>query len=515
MAYLFSKFKAFRKRRPWLSELFVFAAMFAIYFPLQQSKAFADPDSFYHLKMAELIMTRGPIRDFPWMPYTTLARSFADHHFLYHVALIPFIKLMGPLAGMKLATATMSAFALAALAWALRRLEIRFAVAAAIICGLMNPLVFRIGLSKASAAGVALLIIGTALAIRRQSWALGVVSFLYVWTHGGWPALLGLGTLAIIVVSWPENGDGFFVSLKKGLSPLAALWGGAVAGLVINPFFPQNLKFYWEQIVQIAVVNYQNKIGVGTEWYPYPPGSLLAGLPLLAFGVVLCLIAFPHIVSRADAPHHRARLRIIIALSLAAGIFLMMTLRSRRHVEYFVPLAAAACAAWLSEIRIADLGTKARRHLVALCLVACAAASMLGVYAGRGIAKAKNDLAGGYAFTLYQKATAYLKTHTAPGEVVVHTDWDDMPPLFYWDDQNEYIMGLDPTFMYRANPDRYWRYVNFTLGKTGDPAAVMDELKARYVISDLAHGDFDKMIEKNRRFERVYADAEAEIYLLK
>ena len=57
-----------------------------------------------------------------------------------------------------------------------------------------------------------------------------------------------------------------------------------------------------------------------------------------------------------------------------------------------------------------------------------------------------------------------MKTHAAPGEIIIHADWDDMPSLFYWDDQNRYIMGLDPTFTYSADPARYWDYVNFTSG---------------------------------------------------
>ena len=112
---MWNEVKIFFKKHPWLSEAAVFAIMLILYLPLQiGSQAFADPDSFYHMKMAELIAAHGPIRDFIWLPYTTLAQFFfADQHFLYHVSLIPFIKIFGPLAGMKLATAIMSAFAIA------------------------------------------------------------------------------------------------------------------------------------------------------------------------------------------------------------------------------------------------------------------------------------------------------------------------------------------------------------------------------------------------------------------
>ena len=449
------------------------------------------------------------------MPFTTLANSFADQHFLYHLALIPFIKLFGPLPGMKFATAVMAAFAIAALAWSLRYMGIRYAAAFALAAGIMNPLAFRIGLSKASALGVAFLIVGLALALKQRTWPLAVVAFFYVWTHGSWPALVGLGTVVILVMSWPEKGDRPLIILKKGLSPLVALWSGAIAGIIINPFFPQNLRFYWEQIVQIAVINYQSKIGVGAEWYPYLPLRLASDLPLLCLMALGAVIIFPIVITRSSANGRREPLRLAVALSLCAGAFLVLTLRSQRHVEYFVPLAVAAVAAWFSEFRIANFKTLLRQNAIAATLAAAVAFSFIAVYAGDGLARAKKDLAGNYSFTLYEKAADYLKTHAAPDEIVVNADWDDMPPLFYWDDQNRYIMGLDPTFMYRANPKRYWDYVNFTLGKTNDPAGVMAELDSRYILADRVHHELDAMLARSSRFTRVYADEESEIYLLK
>jgi hypothetical protein len=306
---------------------------------------------------------------------------------------------------------------------------------------------------------------------------------------------------------WPPRNDGF--------KSLLALWSGAVAGVIINPFFPQNLKFYWEQIVQIAVVNYQGKIGVGAEWYPYEPARLANDLPLLCLLAAVAIIVFPIVLTQSKVNGRRPRVRLAIALSACALVFLVMTLRSQRHVEYFVPLAVVAVAAWLSSLRIANLKTILWKNRAAFALVAAGALMMFAAYAGRGLSKAKKDLVGGYGFTLYQKAAEYLKANTSPDEIVVHADWDDMPSLFYWDGKNRYIMGLDPTFMYRANPGRYWDYVNFTLGKSADPVGVMKELNARYVFSDLVHKDLDRMLNASGKFTLVYTDKEAEVYLLK
>jgi len=502
----------FQKRYPWLAELFVFVAMLALYLPLQQSTGFADPDALYHLKIAELTAAHGPVREFIWMPYSTLAASFADHHFLYHVALIPFIKILGSLHGIKFATAVFAAAAIAALAWALRYVGVRYAALFALLAGIMNPLAFRIGLSKASALGVLLLVVGLAFAIKRRPWPLFAVAFIYVWTHGSWPALLGLGTIAIIMMSWNGKLISTFHVLR---SSLLALWLGVIAGILINPFFPNNIKFYWEQIVQIAVINYQAKIGVGSEWYPYNPHNLLSALPLLACLAVVAIIIFPSAAVKTVDGKENNRIRVALALTISALVFLGLTLRSQRHVEYFVPLAVAASAAWIGEWGFLKNMLKTKGRILPFALAVCCAVSIVGAFGRRELNSANRDLSSGYEYTLYKKAAEYLKNNAEPGEVIVHADWDDMPSLFYWNDNGRYIMGLDPTFTYRANPTRYWDYVNFTLGKSSDPVAVMKELNSRFVFSDREHLALDMMLKKSGSFKLVYSDNEAEVYLLK
>ena len=54
------------------------------------------------------------------------------------------------------------------------------------------------------------------------------------------------------------------------------------------------------------------------------------------------IVIFPLVVSRADGERGRLQVRIALSLTIGAMIFLFLTLRSQRHVEYFVPLAVAA-----------------------------------------------------------------------------------------------------------------------------------------------------------------------------
>jgi small basic protein len=488
---------------PWLGEAAVFLVCFAIYWPLQNNGVFPDPDSFYHLKMAELIAARGPIRVFFWLPFTTLAKNFADQHFLYHIALIPFIKVFGPLRGMKIATAAFAAAAIAAVSFVLRRFGLKLAPLLALVLAVMNPFVFRISLAKASAPGIILLVLGMYFAVRRKSLPLFLVAFFYVWTHGGWPALLGLGSVAIVVSSWDKNIPATF---RKMRTPLAMLWLGTVAGLVINPFFPNNFQFYWEQIVQIAVINYQTKIGVGAEWYPYNPADLVGGLSLLFLSMAAAVVVWPF---------GKGNRRPALAYSIGTFAFLILTLRSRRHVEYFVPLAFIASLLWLDSALRPFIKKFFSNYRLVACAVVLAMISMLAVFSGGQIGVDHNDLDVGYDFNLYKGETDWLKANVPAGEIIVHSNWDDFTPLFLNDDTHRYIMGLDPTFLYSANPVLYWKYVDFTLGKSADPAQTMGLLDSHYVLLDKKHDVLKNLLVRSKKFTLVYQDNDGYIYKLK
>src|SRR3989337_4312435 len=62
---------------------------------------------------------------------------------------------------------------------------------------------------------------------------------------------------------------------------LGIVFLGLLAGLIINPYFPDNIAFTWQQAVKIGLINYQNIIGVGGEWYPYKIFDLIGGLNLI------------------------------------------------------------------------------------------------------------------------------------------------------------------------------------------------------------------------------------------
>src|SRR3989344_7569457 len=103
-----------------------FLLTFSFFLFLQAEPVFPDPDSFYHLKIAELIGERGVVQDFPWLTFTGLTHYYTDQHFLYHVFLAPFVVFFDPVFGVKFATVFINAAFFALCAAFLIRFRVRW-----------------------------------------------------------------------------------------------------------------------------------------------------------------------------------------------------------------------------------------------------------------------------------------------------------------------------------------------------------------------------------------------------
>lgn len=506
---------------------------------LQASPFFADPDSFYHAKMAMLIRDQGIVHGFPWLQLTTLGQNFADQHLLYHIILIPFVTWWPPLIGLKLATVMFGASFFTIFYWACKRLGVRYPLVFTLLLLASRPLSFRISLAKAPSTSLILLLIGLVWMFEYRLRRMFFLAFTYVWYYGGFP-LLGVSAAVVSGTSWLHNklitkrfGDQFVdkvLSLVRRESRrsrrrwlngklLLIVAAGILAGLVINPYFPKNILFYEQQLVNIGIINFQKVIGVGNEWYPY---NFLDLLTNGAFATLAALVAVVGMIIRFKAQSKRSW-----ALAVLAVFAMALTLKSRRYVEYYVPLMMLFSAVSISDTlrgidqkKIADQLRRwffhGRVGRAIGVLIGVYLALGLGYVAGRDFRNERNDLHGGFLATKFQDASTWLANNTPVGSRVVHSDWDEFPVLFYHNTHNTYIVGLDPTFLYKANPDTYWTWANITLGKfNGDLVhAVRDTLGAQYVFVASGHEVMDREFRNDEHFVLVYQDAEAKIYQL-
>ncbi len=456
-----------------------------------------DNDGYYHIKMAWLMRTEGLKPEFTWLPMSILnAQDYYDHHFLYHVALIPFT--FGDLlVGAKWAAVTFSALAFVAVWYLLDRQKVPFAwLWALALLGVSEAFLYRMAISRAQSLSLGMLALGLAWMFEGKYKHLAVLSFLYVWTYNAFPlmfALAGLYCAAILLV-------------EKRLEYRPLLWvgGGLAAGLVVNPYFPNNLIFTYHHFVE--KLQLQESIRVGNEWYPYNTGQLLDNSPLALFAFVSGSFAL-------GLTGRKMNVRTAAAL-LAALMFGAMMFEARRFVEYFPPFALIFTAfAWSAVMDFENsfmmkLSGKVQTYAPQIVL---ALLVILGVT--KSIPAVQNQMAQSKPLDLYANASAWLAMNTEYGELVFQTDWDDFPRLFYYNTRNTYLIGLDPTYLQIYDPSLYDEWVSITRGEVANPSGIIrTRFGARFIHTDLNHGGFIAQAQKDPNLKEVYRDGQAILF---
>jgi hypothetical protein len=534
MKYLRQAYAQFIKK-PWLGYVLVFLLTLAVYGMVQSGSVIRDPDTFYHVKMAQLITERGVSQEFPWLPFTFLATDYADHQFLYHVLLVPFLAVFGPLAGAKAAAALFGALAVLAVYWVMRTANVRYAAAFALLLAFLDNFMFRMNLAKTSSLSIIILMVGLVVLMKKKPWMLLPLSFMYVWTYGGWPLLPVMTvvyTVSVLIIDDLRRrfGDRLLSPGKShlcvGKRAMLATAIGSAAGIVLNPYFPANIRFYIAQIGHITLKGYGEILEVGVEWYPFPFGQLVAQNILLTVVTLLtvALIAFA-ILWRREAGTKLSLFEAKEAISLVlfsalALMFFLLTMKSRRHVEYFLPFMMLADAVIFSAMmRRTDFG-KLKEAVLGRFLFLPKMLTFLFFFIVPLLAvRDANTVIAlyrqGHANDRFSEVAVWINENVPEGDVIFHSRWSDFPALFYRSPSHAYISGLDPTFLYLANPDLYGTMIQARMGLLGSQTGnlLREGFGTDYLLVR-AEGDEQLMeaLDADSALSRAYEDTEVVIY---
>ena len=553
-----------KKRENFSLYLLVFLLSLLFFGYFQLTPTLADPDSFYHAKTALLIKNQGIIKEFPWLQYTILKDNYIDHHLLYHILLVPFLIFFSPLIGIKIAVVIFSSLSVLFFYWLLKKFKISYPFLYIFLLLTSAPWLFRLNLAKAQPLSLIILFLSVYFLFQKKYLYLFLISFIYVWTYNGWPLIiiwLFSYLLAYFIhqiyfseenylkkithlLPFKKKTNGlkkiayyFYKTIKENKYSLLSVFGGIIAGIIINPYFPKNLFFYWVHIFKIGVINQAEKLHAGVEWYPYPGREFIYGTITI---LIIWIFSFIWYSERFKKKSVKT-----LSLGIFSLFFFLYTLKSRRNIEYFIPFALLFTAFslkdfWLS-INWLEFGEKIKetffqgkkRFLSSLLATYLILFSLFFVanYFVKGIKEVRNELANGFPLTKFQKSAEWLEKNTPKHSLIFHSCWTDTPFLFYYNTHNYYLVGLDPTFMYQYNKELFWQWLNITQGNPPltypysekikenkekfnyDLAKIIKKnFRSSYVFINKDHPAMKENIEKNKKFKLIYQDKEATIY---
>ena len=486
----------------WLTAASVFLAAVALFAVVQwATPGIVGNDGYYHIKMAYLMRQEGLKPAFDALPMTILnAADYYDHHLLFHLFLAPFAP-ADPAAdgaaltqGAKLATVVLPALAVVAVWWLLRGQRVPFAAAWALgLFAVSEAFLYRMSMTRAQSGAVIILVLAVHwLLTGRHKW-LAPLGFVFVWFYNAFPLLLVVAGVYVVAE--------FMLARRVAWSALLFPAVGIALGVVVNPYFPENVIFIAGHLLPKVG---QSAVPVGNEWSPYETWTVVQNSGAALAAVLLGALALGWREERID----RATL---VGLGLA-GVFGLMLFRSRRFVEYFPPFAliflafaaAPLLRGWLAQ---PAAGRPWRRLAPAAALVALAALLALTIRDARAL------VADSRPADLYAEAMLWLREEAPPGTTIFQTDWDDFTRQFFYASDLRYINGLDPTFMQLYDETLYNEWVDITRGRRDTPGAtIRDRFNAAYVFSDLNHDAFLDEAADDPVLEEVYRDQYAVIF---
>jgi hypothetical protein len=110
----------------------------------------------------------------------------------------------------------------------------------------------------------------------------------------------------------------------------------------------------------------------------------------------------------------------------------------------------------------------------------------------------------------------WLKENTSRGSTVFNAGWDDWPFLFYFNDHNNYLVGLDPIFMYAYDADKYKLWFKIINGNVKENLAsiIIKNFNSRHVVLS-KKGKFKKFIRiltNNPNITKTFEDSSGFVF---
>ncbi len=493
-----------------LTAVTLLALFIAVFAAIQYATpGLAGNDGYYHIKMAYLIRQEGLTPAFEALPHTILnEEAFYDHHLLYHVYLALFaavdpaldggLQLTG---GAKMASMLLPALAFLAIWWLLRSQEVPWAAFWAIaLFAISEAFLYRMSMPRAQSASLLILVIGLHWLLNERYRLLFPLGFVYVWFYNAFPLLL-LVAGVYFIAAWLIDRRIVWGAL---LYPAA----GIGLGLIINPYFPQNISFITGHLLPKVG---ESATKVGNEWAPYRTWTIVENSGPALAAVVLGALAMGWHKARVDR-------RTLVAFVLAL-IFGYMLFKSRRFVEYYPPFALIFLALSVSPLLAKWLADWNERKIVkqkpylGQLLLPLVVLVLLAYPLFVTVRDARDLMDNSKPADRYAAAALWLGAHSEPGAIIFQTDWDDFTRLYFYNSDAIYTAGLDPTFMELYDKGLFDQWVEITRGKVENPSGLIrNRFGAQYVFSDTRHDSFLDRAAEDPDLVELYRDDDAVIF---
>lgn len=473
----------------WLG-VFVLCSGLCAYFQFQ-TPYLPEEDAYFHIKFAWLLRHHGFFRDgFPWTQFSLWRDKFSDGSVFFHLLLIPFT-FFGDLAfGAKVAAVLLSAFAFSSFfaILTLNNVRGRWYWFWLLLAG-GGFFWWRWLVPRPQVLSATLLLWSLHFLINGKRKPFAALSFLYPLSY-----VAAFLPQVFAAIRWAYLK---FVARRAEGGVLAAGLLFYALAMVVHPYFPKNLEFFYVQNFYVMFLGLTKHVNLylANELFPLDTRQFLGGnAPLIAHVLGLAYVA----MHRQRPLSERTRVLFPIAL-----VLVVLTCASRRFLEYSVPVTTLFCAFLFTDVFegygeaefLRDYGT-AGQVFALLWLLA------MGGATGVEASMVRRDFRNVDA-PRFEALAQSLSQHVPPGETVYACDWDEPPELLYYADQYRYPVLMDPTFMYYWDPavwQKWFDVSNARLSADDTRRTLLETFHARYGVCGSKFGTLRSLMATDPRF---------------
>ena len=461
------------------SVLLVFLLFLIIIFIMQfRVPEIIGYDGWLHMKAADIIREKGFIQDFPYITESILSQSYSDPQILFRVLLIPFT-FFGLILGAKIASVIFASLCFTFFYWYLRKNELNHALFWTILYAVSSTeLMYRFLETRAMPLAIISLLL-TLYFIGKQMYNyLFFTSLLSAWLYQSFVFQL-LIVIIYFLIRWA-------ILKRADIKLLAYSLSGALLALIINPYFPKNISFLYTQLVKVNLLgNLYNM-----EWKPW------SIIELFKFNWIVFIIIIAALILAVKA---RKFGKLQLLTGIASILFLILTIKSRRMQEYFVPFAILFGAFSLKG-HMNELSKKEWAKYILLLTV--------GIIVGFSLFYLNLDIKNNHFLPWYLQGAEW-SINNIPNNSKVFINGYMFNYLFFYNPNLRYTHGIDLTYSYLYDQSKFNKYIGVLQGKDPGYNIIKDDYSADYAIIGKVKQDIklsEYIVKYKEDFELVYED---------
>jgi len=447
------------KKKTFITAILIFIIFFSLFFFIHSriKGLYTIDDPYYHVKHAYLMADSGNyVLVKPWLEFHFFKYAPVDAYWGYHIILAVLINFFGILTGAKILASLLSALAFPVFYLILKDYKIKFALLFTFLYFASSYFFqFRLLSERPYIAAFTVLPLGFWLLSRKKYVWLFALSFIYT-------IFYELSPLIIILAGFYCLAEYYF-NKNINLKPIISTAGGVLTGILLHPNFLNYFYLIFISLFQILFLKFSGvNLNVGAELHT---GKFFDYVNQNSIGLAFYLLVLA-VFFALPKIKNEAKNSITYFLFIYSGSWFVFSLIVPRGIDYWYPFAwlfivfvfnnLLNSPEWrmIKKFIISRVNAKILIFFMVSVIFSLVLYNFIYIY-GQVMSRSQDTIDNDF-----QEANEWLIKNTPKNSIIFYANWSIWPLMFFYNDHNHYVAGMDPTFLYEYDRNTYWVWKN-------------------------------------------------------